>query len=715
MLRVFWIFYTVLLFSFSPSWGEDKLAPSRLPLTVFLVHGMGGDETTFCDLKSVLETYYHERSLNKTPFYVHPIRYSTHTEGLRPIEFKAELNQQIVDFYIENKLPSHAPYMIIAHSQGGVVGMRYFIDCLWKRRCGGDKAHLTPGNFKRLITLGSPFWGSPVASSISEGGFIKDFLAGLSGAKLAQVKALAQGSIPLTNMRKRLLQIFSRPEALAKKGLSDFEVHNIAGEISQASWFGGLTRMFLSGSMPWEFDAVVDSASARLSFLYHIENSVTGGYKKGQLQIPGRYYSLTRPHIELNDVNGLACVKRGPEVFLKNPVLPIILSVIEGYFDQKRYDPRLVSSVIRNTTTELKNFSVETKLNLPLNYDRELKVNFDQEIKISKPEGEKSIQNAVLPSSFIAKYSGFNENDTRVIQKRFMTYFHHGSFYGLSSQRFHDLTQKINSGELNRNQKQIYSSSYLPVFDDQESLSLKGGWVQHDIQIPGWERKQVQLQVRPAFSSYVEVHLKPIYAYLRPGKSVVVERARLRQQRTGQTERPAQAPVLDGRFLKMDGQQKRLFAFAALRQFDPYWGDSSKENSLLVFYVDLDDSSFPVTRTSYSLNHFKDKIRPYSQNIEDMMFLKDGCFIGKVGSLVGRHRGELFDSFNQEKGKSGFFSEGDEVRVIGRLAWQGNLPEERDRYFVWLGENRYGWVNVVDIDLDTRYRRGRLEVRKCVN
>src|SRR5207237_513687 len=110
----------------------------------------------------------------------------------QPYKFAKIINTKIISYFVEEGLPADTEYSIIVHSQGGLVAMSYLNSCFKQEKSRCDyiegineytndglqnqisaeklsnqidvKEHFpTPQNIKMFITLGTPFWGSPVA------------------------------------------------------------------------------------------------------------------------------------------------------------------------------------------------------------------------------------------------------------------------------------------------------------------------------------------------------------------------------------------------------------------------------------------------------------------------------------------------------------------------------------------------------------------------
>ena len=183
---------------------------------VFLVHGLGGNVESFGSMQEALTKH-----LNETPSMgnvaVASFGYLTFREYGKSEEF-AELFGDFIMKTVNGLSPeryvAHPNYKIsvVAHSQGGLVTTTLFYRSLQNR------PYYDPEIARRMtnvITLGTPFWGSKVATYAVQNpwkfdkfqGLANDFLADVGKVGSLQIKELALGSSVVQRYRRNMMEM----------------------------------------------------------------------------------------------------------------------------------------------------------------------------------------------------------------------------------------------------------------------------------------------------------------------------------------------------------------------------------------------------------------------------------------------------------------------------------------------------------------------------
>lgn len=116
---------------------------------IFLIHGIGGGETTF----GVMDQYLNKiNPCNKATVFV----YSTGDSALSTYNFADDLNSFITTHYNENKISDADKISFIMHSQGGLVGSLWLLNAKYSQ----NELYKKVDSF---ITLSTPYWGSTMA------------------------------------------------------------------------------------------------------------------------------------------------------------------------------------------------------------------------------------------------------------------------------------------------------------------------------------------------------------------------------------------------------------------------------------------------------------------------------------------------------------------------------------------------------------------------
>lgn len=116
---------------------------------IFLIHGIGGGETTFGVMDQYLEKV---NPCNKASVFV----YNTGDSALSTYNFADDLNSFISQHVEKNKLSDNDKISLIMHSQGGLVGSLWLLNAKISQ----------PELYKKVdsfITLSTPYWGSTMA------------------------------------------------------------------------------------------------------------------------------------------------------------------------------------------------------------------------------------------------------------------------------------------------------------------------------------------------------------------------------------------------------------------------------------------------------------------------------------------------------------------------------------------------------------------------
>ncbi|MBT4761091.1 MAG: hypothetical protein HOO06_05275 [Bdellovibrionaceae bacterium] len=384
----------------------------------------------------------------------------------------------------------------------------------------------TPKRVKNLISLGSPFWGSPTANVGAENDFTLDGLTQLGVMPANQIIELAVGSRGLGWQRNLMLQrgrieSFPKIEEINKNEYltkwpnpyGELNVYNVAGiiddgyganifqEVAQGAVSGGLTK-----SYDFENDIIVGASEARLDFLYYVEeynksnNSVTK--YRGRTDVTDNYAVFDFAHVPA--LEGFAGVpgmtkflNNNTELgFRSNPAYIVIEKALNKEFGHtQKVNLNLAESnklIEQGKLIEkVRNFTSEIKYITPQGYHRSVAI-----ISRDKPEpkikevGSNNIESTILKTT-LQVYQRSNRQN-KVAEKfrhhYWQSYFHIGrfkEFYFL--QGLGDISNRFN-------------------YTDSANLGVK---LRYDINVLGFETKHFDLNVIPSFTSYSEVLLKP--------------------------------------------------------------------------------------------------------------------------------------------------------------------------------------------------------------
>lgn len=116
---------------------------------IFLIHGIGGDATTFGSMEEFLNKK-NECYLTSTFIY------DTGNNSLSTYDFAEDLDNYISSHLTENQYSENDKISLVMHSQGGIVGS------LWLLKVKNEKKKAYE-RIDSFITLSTPYWGSSMA------------------------------------------------------------------------------------------------------------------------------------------------------------------------------------------------------------------------------------------------------------------------------------------------------------------------------------------------------------------------------------------------------------------------------------------------------------------------------------------------------------------------------------------------------------------------
>jgi hypothetical protein len=456
-------------------------AAAQTPLTIYLIHGLGGDKTTFCDLTQQLQDKF-----GKDRVRIVPLAYETQNPNKIPMDFVMEIRSQITEDYRANSLPIDAPYSLIMHSQGGIVGRNFVFHCVNGRGVNSCAGADVPKNLRHFITLGTPHWGSPFAMKASE-----SMLIGmLSGGLTRQNKHLSIGSTTMVNDRHSFMAESEKGIRLFPEQTRVVAIAGLLSEVFQELKFPLSTALSLiAGTDKNEDDLVVPLTYANPDFYYNVENPETGAMTSGMTRISDANYMVKsrQPHIYLQHLPGLACVKeKTAEQHLGYHL--ILRELNDSFFENEKVSSYVSSKAQQFSDGFAKNariFSSEVLFYMPEGegYQRDIQLKADQ-IKITA--NKEIIESTVIRDSLAAKNVGFNNSDASAKSKHYIGFFHSGKF----------------------------KNSYRLKTLSQPQLSE----ICYSLKIDGFEQKDFCALVSPSLATFSKVYLKPYLPIPAPGE-----------------------------------------------------------------------------------------------------------------------------------------------------------------------------------------------------
>lgn len=250
---------------------------------IFFLHGIGGNDQSF---GAMPQTIVGDLESRQPEYKVksHIYSYKTEDKSLTTDDFAKEF-----DAYMHEKLvgslKAEDKISFIVHSQGGLVAT------IWYYHASIESPEFHSEYADRIdsfITLGTPFWGSKIASMYLENphlGKIMDRLSskGIIGALgERQLVEMALGSKTIERFRQNTVKLVKNDAARAEIMTSRIRSLNVVGIANfyrmleeksngKSVWFKKL-RPFVFGKYHYESDMAVDIPSGNYDSIYYLED-----------------------------------------------------------------------------------------------------------------------------------------------------------------------------------------------------------------------------------------------------------------------------------------------------------------------------------------------------------------------------------------------------------------------------------------------------------
>ncbi|MBL6990426.1 MAG: hypothetical protein ISR65_11635 [Bacteriovoracaceae bacterium] len=554
---------------------------------IFFIHGLMGNSDTFGELDKVLKRSFPSRNLMITSltYPTAPKDDVAKYDELHPYDFAQIINAKIINYFYKHNLDfENTPYSLIVHSQGGLVSMVYLNSCLrmdlkQRKRCKYDKAAQiynelgtktalrqaanladpdgamkdlnTPTNIHRIISLGSPFWGSATANNSKKlaRDRSKKSLTDFGGKLKAKFYDRLMGKLPEEQVTR--LQVGSRGTAWQRLFMSNrpnkeqwcknpdieyskwnnpypksLKIINVAGLSTNVYRdLPGVAiatkKMFEDFIQPeiYEQDIIVGAPEARLNFIYNLESRWPGCPNLlGRTTIDGAYYPINALHVPIplplldavTDDDRFSGVMVGMadirlDNYVGHPGWAIIEKVYKQYFAEiegKNTHYELSrDEKIKYFPAKLENFTSEIRFIFPDGYQRPVKIRRDNkkrkgDVKITLPDNGRIIKKAKLEDSTYVRGEATNPKGLIPGDLYSLSYYHIG---------------KMSDKEVFRPRTQKAEDRFQA-----EEPGFLGYPLKYEVDILGFEKKEFTAHVMPTFNSFTEVYLKPYHPFKHP-------------------------------------------------------------------------------------------------------------------------------------------------------------------------------------------------------
>jgi pimeloyl-ACP methyl ester carboxylesterase len=510
------------IFSFN-SYSQEK--PRRF---IFLIHGVGSSEKAFGNLPDILVDQGHKIQ----PGYdiqVIPISYATGRDGFTTYDFARDLGSKI-----QNQIPNLRPtdrITLVAHSQGGLVSWIWYLTSL---DINNDKIKyfesLKPYAMQTegIMTLGSPIWGSKLASILNAYPTLLK-LAKKIGIAIGDQEAqeMSYNSETILRFRKKAIQL---DEANYRVPLRTASIAGVLPASSQSDiilyykplislfekYFGsGLGRMT-------ESDIAVAVPSARLDFIY----LKSAKQKEKQIQLSdfthfndtsiGNLYVVQGVHANPTG-KGFYDIAEVPEKCnniqkpCTHPTFPLILQFTMACTKEIVGCNKDVLDSTLNTFFNSKDWVTRRKIGA---YDNEnmhtfivdLTVDFPETYSLPKNDPQKLLKYLTVSNTNNEKYYSPNPKDD--------------SYHFLLLRRNEVMSSSVKieqfrleppySPLLNQARITLHGQVYLNSENSAKfrEQARKGFKLPLQIQFPGLEKRTIDVLIKPTYTTFMNIDLR---------------------------------------------------------------------------------------------------------------------------------------------------------------------------------------------------------------
>lgn len=507
---------------------NDYTATTQADHLVFLIHGVGGNTNSFGKMQQALTQ--HLNSTNKLgKVIVIPFQYDTANDQLGIDDFAKQFNDFIVS-HLEIFGHEKSTVSVVAHSQGGLVTTTLYY-----------KSYLNADGFdnklskkiKNVVTLGTPFWGSKVATLVENHPDIFVKLKNRFGDQLGpvgtigknQVLDMALGSKNTQRFRRNLMRftkeeletVFSNVHVLnihgnanlkrlaleAEKKIQDQNerIRRYKFDLDLPNLFS-LLLPFVYGVTEYEADGIVSVPSSTLNTIYI--KDLSQNYEEGdwlrsedfsELAIAERLivravHASSKPEL-IYDLSYIPqeCVKNSQ---CHHPTYSFILNY-------------LINNTIPHQSIENSEFA-QNKLYVGPKVDLNNFGGFTLDVNIRMPEGYEDLRDkvkvAIYQDSRIQKIREFiTDRKSKIPKTTVSRFFEFYSQVQQETREFPDSVMSWHTGHV------IYTGLLSEDYDFE--FRKNGTKIRLSISAPGMKKRNIEAKVKPTLSTYIDVILAP--------------------------------------------------------------------------------------------------------------------------------------------------------------------------------------------------------------
>lgn len=127
---------------------------------IFMIHGIGDNETGFGSANIVLNSLLNESS-ETTQFFLESFEYQTGNDDLTTVDFAKSFSTFFKEYFKSRTLAEDDQFSIIAHSQGGLVTMNWLYHS-FKNDQGFTDFKIIKKHMKTFVSAATPYGGTEI-------------------------------------------------------------------------------------------------------------------------------------------------------------------------------------------------------------------------------------------------------------------------------------------------------------------------------------------------------------------------------------------------------------------------------------------------------------------------------------------------------------------------------------------------------------------------
>ncbi len=495
------LLFTLLLFTFGISQAQRSAEKSKRHY-IFYVHGIGGSVASFGAMPGALKNHLDAArpdTLHESYSFVYP----TADKKMTTDDF-AILFGQYIDKKLKGRLQPQDKISVISHSQGGIVSLIWYFHAYRQLHHYANRIGVVDGvpqyaidyhpeyvkNLDAFISLGTPYWGSKLATFLTNDNFISKQISSTLFTNLGrrQLDEMALMSETNSKFRKHVTVVPTNILEHMGKSIRPLAIAGVADvvEIFRDKTYGlsenlKIFKGMAFGSRYWESDGAVPLPAARFDAIYTVDRSTN--YAHGQVTPRGSTRETNFSPLLI--VNALHA----------SPVasIPDIVEVPQSCITSLDCKHPSFKYVYQHLIGEaLPEHGADVPANALGGFMMSVRVNFPQGIDLKKKKVEIRLMNA----------------------QEFPDY----SFVLANSNELFSSAEYINP--LQRNIYFRTIAGHFKYKDDMSSAAFEarknGAKAFFLIQSPGYKSRYIETTLKPTYSTFIEVNLEPMTKEVNP-------------------------------------------------------------------------------------------------------------------------------------------------------------------------------------------------------